>query len=208
MGLLHDLLNPNSCKVRVSWHKGRVLPTHTVTGVAMTCGVSEAAEMLACAGMHRQQTSVLGLLGSWRTGRAAVQSQLLGHPCSGHGPTFSDAGRRSQPVATLWQGPGAFRERVLDRLISSANCSNLGLLSCYLWSGHNSVKLHLSEGCISFSFAFPLHGGVGGCVHFLLVLLAIHLPGTKNPLRLAEMNKYFPIMVESITLYRRSYWSL
>lgn len=37
MGLLHGLLNPNSCKVWVSfWHKGRALPTHTVTGVAMT----------------------------------------------------------------------------------------------------------------------------------------------------------------------------
>lgn len=146
MGLLQDLLNPNSCKVRVSWHKNRVFPTHTVTDVAMTAWgrVSEAAGGLACAGMHGEQTPVLGLVGSWRTGRAAVQSQLLGHPCSGHGPAFSDAGRRAQPLATLWEGPGAFRERVLNRLISSANCSNLGLLSCYLWSGHISVKLHLS----------------------------------------------------------------
>lgn len=63
-----------------------------------------------------------------------------------------------------------------------------------LWSGRISVKLHLLQGCISFSFAFPSYGGVGGCVHFLLVLLAVHLPGTKTSLRLAEMNEYFQNM--------------
>lgn len=50
-----------------------------------------------------------------------------------------------------------------------------------LWSGHISVKPHMLQGCISFSFAFPSCGGVGGCVHFLLVLLVVHLPGTKKP---------------------------
>lgn len=184
MGLLRSQLNPNSCKVWVSlWHKGRVLPTHTVTGVAMT-------EWGACLKLQGC-LPVPGCVGSkhrcwdqWDPGGQAglrCRGSSWATPCSPHGPAFSHARQRPQPMVTLWQGLGALRVRVLDRLISSANCSSLGLLSCYLWSGHFSVKLHLPWGCISFSFAFPLHGAVGGCVHFLLVLLAIHLPGTKNP---------------------------
>lgn len=60
-----------------------------------------------------------------------------------------------------------------------------------LWSGHISVKPHLLQGCISFSFAFPSCGGVGGCVHFLLVLLVVHLPGTKN-IEVSRNEQVFP----------------
>lgn len=60
-----------------------------------------------------------------------------------------------------------------------------------LWSGHISVKPHSLQGSISFSFAFPSCGGVGGCVHFLLAQLAVHLPGTKT-LQVSKNAGVFP----------------
>lgn len=100
--------------------------------------VSEAAGVLACAGMHGEQTGVLGLVGSQRTGRAVVQRQLLGHPLLSSRSCIQRCRAESPARGDPWQGPGAFRERV-----QFSNCSNLGLLSCCLWSGHISVKLHL-----------------------------------------------------------------
>ena len=61
-------------------------------------------------------------------------------------------------MATPWQGTPAFKERVLGRLISSANCSNkpflgnLGLLSCYCGQG-TSLSNRI---CYRAALAFPL----------------------------------------------------
>lgn len=61
-------------------------------------------------------------------------------------------------MVTPWQGPHAFRERVLEGLISSANCSNkpflgnLGLQSCYCGQGA-SLSNHT---CYRAALTFPL----------------------------------------------------
>lgn len=141
----------------------------------------EAAGVLVCAGMRGGAKAGAGISGTLEDRQGCGAKAAPGPPPAlVTVPGSAMPGGGPSPWPPCGRGLVRSRERVLDRLISSANCSNLGLLSCYLWSGHISVKLHLLQGCISFSFAFPLHGGVGGCVHFLLVLPAVHLPGTKN----------------------------
>lgn len=130
---------------------------------------------------------MLGPVGSWSTGRAAVQMQLPGQTLLS---SQSSCVQRCQAEALAHGNPAARASSIQGACTGEANqfCKlfQQALLGqprftvMLLWSGRISIKPHLLQGCISFSFAFPSYGGVGGCVHFLLVLLAVRLPGIKN----------------------------